>query len=366
MTQAKSKPKTQSKTQSKTKSKPGNTASTAGTMFHKVALGVVVAGAAGMFAIGIATFDGAPAPQGDTRQAAAGAVSSDGRTVVRFAVDPADPVRAAAKIGKPAKITLANSTGKLWELFREIGYEIDGVRTHGEVPRLFLASLPEDLRKLRVVSKRKITFIKSTLPLILHVNELILQDRKRLKSIFALTENGTNLTPLDKIWLEEISELYGADGADPIVLLKRVDIIPPSLAIAQAAEESGWGTSRFAREGNALFGQRAYKASKKGIVPHEREDGKAFKVRAFDHLIDGVKAYAHNLNSHFAYKDFRAARAEMRANSGQVEGYRLAGALMRYSERGADYISTIRLIMRANTLKVFDGARLGNKIDPGA
>ena len=79
-----------------------------------------------------------------------------------------------------------------------------------------------------------------------------------------------------------------------------------------------------------------------------------------------MKAYAHNLNSHFAYKDFRAARAEMRANSGQVEGYRLAGALMRYSERGADYISTIRLIMRANTLKVFDGARLGNKIDPGA
>lgn len=354
----------------KTKSRSRNTASTAGTMFHKVALGVVIAGAAGMFAIGIATLDGAsaPAPDGDTRQTAVApsSVSAQGQTVIRFAVDPADPVRAAAEVGKPAKVTLAQSTGKLWDLFREIGYEIDGVRTHGEVPRLFLASLPEDLRKLRGVSKRKITFIKSTLPLILHVNELILQDRKRLKSIHALIENGASVAARDRAWLKDTAELYGVDGAAPAALLKRVDIIPPSLAIAQAAEESGWGTSRFAREGNALFGQRAYKAHKKGIVPRKREAGKAFKVRAFDHLIDGVKAYAHNLNSHFAYKDFRAARAEMRTTSGQIDGYRLAGALKRYSERGADYISTIRLIMRANTLKVFDGARLGNTVDPDA
>ena len=88
----------------------------------------------------------------------------------------------------------------------------------------------------------------------------------------------------------------------------RVDIIPPSLAIAQAAEESGWGTSRFAQEGNALFGQRAYEAHRGGIVPN-RPEGKKFKVRAFDHLIDGVKAYVHNLNSHSAYEDFRGSKS---------------------------------------------------------
>ena len=89
-------------------------------------------------------------------------------------------------------------------------------------------------------------------------------------------------------------------------------------------------------------------------------------MRAFDHLIDGVKAYAHNLNSHFAYKDFRAARAGMRAETGSVDGYRLAGALKRYSERGADYISAIRQIMRVNTLRVFDRARLGKSAAPDA
>jgi len=342
--------------------KPRNRASTAGTLFHKVALGVVVASAAGMFATGLATLERPATPQ-EAAHKFVEPQPKDVKIVVRFAANPADP--SDDGLIKPGTVTLADSTGKLWDIFREIGYEIDGVREHGRVPRLFLASLPADLRELTRVSKRKITFIKSTLPLILHVNELILQDRQRLKSIRDGMSDGT-VTDKDKAWLEEIAELYGADRPEPETLLKRVDIIPPSLAIAQAAEESGWGTSRFAREGNALFGQRAYKAHRKGIVPHERGEGKAFRVRAFDHLIDGVKAYAHNLNSHFAYKDFRAARAAMRATEGSVDGYRLAGALERYSERGADYISTIRVIMRANTLKVFDGARLGKSAAPDA
>ena len=156
--------------------------------------------------------------------------------------------------------------------------------------------------------------------------------------------------------------MYGLDSLDFDALLKRVDIVPPSLAIAQAAEESGWGTSRFAREGNALFGQRAYKASKKGIVPKERPDGTNFRVRAFDHLIDGVKAYVHNLNSHFAYEDFRDLRATLRAETGHIDGYALAGSLLRYSERGEDYINTIRVIMRVNSLQVFDSAKLGRSV----
>lgn len=350
----------------KAKSNAPNGASTMGTAFHKVSMGLVIAGAAGMFAIGIATYKGAPehGAGAGTVEGNSGNIVSEQQAALRFAEDPSKTETAALK--KPANVTPVDSTGKLWDLFRDIGYEIDGVRTHGEVPRLFLASLPEDLRKLRTVSKKKITFIKSTLPLILHVNELILQDRKRLETLQAQIGAGESLKVADRLWLEELAEAYGAEKPDVAALLARVDIIPPSLAIAQAAEESGWGTSRFAREGNALFGQRSYKPGKKGIVPKEREEGKAFKVRAFDHLIDGVKAYAHNLNSHFAYDDFRNARAEMRAEAGKLDGYRLAGALLRYSERGEDYIDTIRLIMRANTLKVFDGARLGNTVDPDA
>jgi len=359
----KSKIKPADKPSKQSAKKATNAASTAGTLFHKVALGVVIASAAGMFATGIATLERPVKPR-EAAQKSVEEAPKDAKIVVRFADDPADPSN--DELIKLNTVTMADSTGKLWDLFREIGYEIDGVREHGRVPRLFLASMPADLRELTRVSKRKITFIKSTLPLILHVNELILQDRQRLKSIRDGMSDGAAVSSEDKAWLEDIADLYGADRPDPGTLLKRVDIIPPSLAIAQAAEESGWGTSRFAREGNALFGQRAYKANKKGIVPHERGEGKAFKVRAFDHLIDGVKAYAHNLNSHFAYKDFRAARAGMRAATGEIDGYGLAGALERYSERGGDYISTIRVIMRANTLKVFDGARLGKSVAPDA
>ena len=123
---------------------------------------------------------------------------------------------------------------------------------------------------------RKTTFIKSTLPLILHVNELILQDRARIAALQDQAVKDGVLSEADRLWLEVTSERYGSKSADPVVLLTHVDIVPPSLAIAQAAEESGWGTSRFARKGNALFGQRAYKPHKKGIVPKKRPDGTSF------------------------------------------------------------------------------------------
>ena len=138
-----------------------------------------------------------------------------------------------------------------------------------------------------------------------------------------------------------------------------VDIIPPSLAIAQSAEESGWGTSRFAREGNALFGQKTWKKGK-GIVPKKRAIGKKYKVRSFEHLIDGVHSYARNLNGHFAYKIFRAKRANLRKNGLRIDWLSLADTLFSYSERGDDYIQTIKRIIVENRLAVFDYARLRN------
>ncbi|MEE2996993.1 MAG: glucosaminidase domain-containing protein [Pseudomonadota bacterium] len=252
------------------------------------------------------------------------------------------------------------TNGKQQRLLKPIGYELEEALKPAEAPNFFIASLPSNFNNMPRVQQRKVTFIRSTLPLILKVNALIEQERRRIIALRDQVLRGQKLSPKDSAWLSSTAERYGLEGVDLGELLKRVDIVPPSLAIAQAAEESGWGTSRFAREGNALFGQRAYREHKKGLVPKKRPDGSKFRVRAFDHLIDGVKAYAHNLNSHFAYEAFRDQRAVMRSVTNHIDGYNLAGSLLRYSERGKDYINTIRLIMRVNTLQLFDAPRLGN------
>lgn len=335
------------------------------TGFQTVAIGLVAAAVTGLFTLALA--GGGPR--------AVDATLSSGAALSQ-AVLPPRMLSAAAREDRPSRlksitqatfanaadIHLVSSAGKLSALFTRIGYELDGVRLNGQVPRLFIASLPHDLKALAQPKHRKVVFIKSTLPLILHVNELIMQDRERLFRLRDQAALGVTPSSADAAWLTWMADSHDLDRIDFTQLLQRVDVIPPSLAIAQAAEESGWGTSRFAREGNSLFGQRSFDDQKSGIVPLEREDGDAFKVRAFDHLIDGVKAYMGNLNSHAAYDRFRELRSEMRAAGETIDGYRLVEALDRYSERGRDYVETIRTIMRVNGLEMFDGARLGEQI----
>lgn len=234
----------------------------------------------------------------------------------------------------------------------------DGAKKDYNAPDFVIARAPARGTKTPEVLKRKATFIRFTLPLIQRANELILRDRDRVLDLSRRTERGWALSPADTAWLAFITERYGMKKQNIRGLLTRVDIIPPSLAIAQAAEESGWGTSRFATEGNALFGQRIYRQGNKGMIPHKRPKGKSFKVRAFAQLIDGVKAYVHNLNSHFAYEKFREQRAELRAKKREIDGYLLAGTLTRYSERGHAYVDSIRSIMRENALGLFDSGKL--------
>lgn len=354
--------------------------------FQNVAIGIVAASVVGLYVLGLSgggqapavaaatAVSDLPAPQPPAVQSVAAAVSVVSVATLSSgipAAEPALPTRAfvrEASFAKSADVLLVGSAGKLSALFKRIGYELEGVRRKGEVPRLFIASLPPDLVKLPRPAVRKVMFIKSTLPLVLHVNELILQDRERLIQLRDQAGHGISLSETDRRWLERLASLHGVEipesteAIDFAELLVRIDVIPPSLAIAQAAEESGWGTSRFAREGNALFGQRIFGDARPGIVPRDREEGMSFKVRAFDHLIDGVKAYSRNLNSHFAYERFRDLRAEMRGSGETIDGRRLAATLDRYSERGHDYVETIRTIMRVNGLDVFDGARLGDRI----
>ena len=140
-------------------------------------------------------------------------------------------------------------------------------------------------------------------------------------------------------------------------LLDRMDIIPPSLALAQSAEESGWGTSRFVREGNALFGQRVF-SDDRHMAPARRDDGKTHSIKVFGAIIDSVRGYVDNLNTHRAYTAFRHDRAAMRASGRPVDAMALAGRLTHYSERGAGYIKTIRSIISVNRLRRLDDARL--------
>ena len=245
--------------------------------------------------------------------------------------------------------------------FQAIGYDLDRVRaTVSPVPRLILEELPHDLADMSPVSAKKHLFVQAVLPIILQVNEEITSARWRLERLADRLRWTDTLSPADREWLVTMADLYRTDPFDVRELLNRMDVVPPSLALAQAAEESGWGTSRFARQGNALFGQYTYNA-KSGMVPAQRDAEARHRVRSHNNLLAAVRSYVHNLNSHWAYEDFRRLRSNLRRNGGEIGGYALAGELRGYSERRAAYVKTIRQIIRQNRLGDFDRAWLNNR-----
>ena len=269
---------------------------------------------------------------------------------------------AVAGVAKPAGVSVVpGNAGKLYADFRRIGYRLEDVRRgSGRVPRVFVAAIPHDIRDVASVTVRKAVFIKSMLPLILRVNEELRQRRDRIKALLARTAEGRRLDPGDGAWLDAQYRRHGLEPGQAELLLRRVDVIPPSLVLAQAVEESGWGTSRFALEGRALFGQRTF-PSAPGLVPAAKGPEAGFRIKAFDHLLEGVRSYARNLNTHAAYLEFRKLRARMRAGSdgpGGLDPLRLAEALEDYSERRGQYVETLKAIIRVNGLRELDGARL--------
>jgi Bax protein len=245
---------------------------------------------------------------------------------------------------------------ELEELFAEIGYTREnwqkGVK---EVPRLYLANIPERWRsttsKTVTVQKKKELFFRLLGPLALRANELILAEREWL---IDQRSAGPDKAPSEN--LRSMYENYRVEPGDFDQLLERVDMVPPSLILAQAAEESGWGTSRFAALGNALFGQWTYG---KGIAPLQRRQEKGnYSIAAFDTPLDSVRAYMRNINSHPAYRDLRDKRAAVRKDGGSVTGHELAKTLTKYSERGEDYVHSLHAIMRVNKLGPTDQAHL--------
>jgi Bax protein len=234
------------------------------------------------------------------------------------------------------------------------------------VLNVYPSSIPHNLRKLNSGSERKRLFIKSMMPLVQRANEQVLEERRRLLHVELKQTAGLSVSENDARWLEDLAGQYGLEHPDIEALKVRVDVVPVSLALAQSAEESGWGTSRFAVEGNALFGQRVY-GGDGGMVPLRRDPGKRYRVRTFDHLQESVSRYLHNLNTHWAYNKFRALRSTMRSRNQPLDSVALVGTLDKYSERGADYIKTIRSIISFNGLTAFD--RVGGErlvATPGA
>lgn len=270
-------------------------------------------------------------------------------------------VRAPQTVVTPQGAAMsAISIHGLEEYFRRVDYRLSGVR-RGEqaVPRIFVDRIPPDLAMLRSPRERKHAFVKMMLPLVLAANERILAERQRL---IALRGRSGALDPGERAWLERMSARYGLEAPDIEALLRRVDAVPPSLALAQAAEESGWGTSRFVREGNAVFGQRTFAAGA-GLVPRRRVNGETHEVRSFGRLLDSVASYMTNLNSHYAYGEFRRVREEQRRKLNFLDGYALAPTLNGYSERGEDYTRRLRSIIRSNGLRALDRARFRDDRD---
>ena len=248
--------------------------------------------------------------------------------------------------------TISLNSETALNLFNDLGYDLQGVRAGQKVKPIYLTKLPKDLKTLGDTKIKRELFIKIILPLILDVNEKITEDRKKLFKILGKNFNTVG----ERVWLKRRFKEYKVENQDLVMLKMRMDTIPVSIAIAQAANESGWGTSRFALEGNALFGQWTW--SKKGISPKNKDPDSSHKILQFQILKASVKAYKNNLNTHNAYQEFREVRAQLRQENKKITGLALTKYLKKYAARGEKYVKILEDIIEKNSLADFDNANL--------
>ena len=288
----------------------------------------------------------------DDQNIGAAGIDTD-RPVERFKYDSPEQLEELA--------TSLNYTPESWQA---------GVR---EVPRLYITKVPSRWRDktsdgMPVVEKKR-AFFRLLGPLVLHANELIQAERQQLESIFAKLRSGESIPPGEETFIRETAVAYKvAEGKGDVdisdqalqdELIRRVDTLPPSLVLAQGAEESGWATSRFAVEGNALFGMWTW--GEEGITPkQQRSEHGDHKIASYKTPMESVIAYMRNLNTHRSYETLRARRAELRSSGGKVTGWELAKTLTKYSERGQGYVDSLHALMKTNMLMATDDAYLGD------
>ena len=248
--------------------------------------------------------------------------------------------------------TVRLNASTIKQLFQDTEYKLDDVRETKLVKPVALTLLPGEIKMIESTKKRKEFFIQIVLPLVLKENNNIRLDRKTLFKII----NKSNNTKLEKKWLEKKYKQYGVLSKDLSTLKIRMDEVPVSLALAQAAKETGWGTSRFAQEGNALFGQWTWNGD--GIKPAGSDDNDTHKVMKFKILKASVRAYQRNLNTHSTYKGFRKERAKLRDEGKPLDSIRLSEFLNKYAETGDQYVEVLQKIIKQNNLQDFDDAKL--------
>ncbi len=256
-------------------------------------------------------------------------------------------------------------------IFDKVGYTGEKIAAGDTeaIPPLFVVSISEGWAQDHTVQLKKSIFYRVLLPLILHENDAILAIRKELLEISDSNKSQDSYTPSELEWLRKLAINYGVikeDSDEPVSteqiksLINRVDMVPPSLALAQAAHESGYASSRFAHTGNALFGQWDWSESR--IKPEKQREGMGdYGIKAFDQPIGSVRAYLWNLNTHRAYVNFRNERQAQRGSQqGRIvfDSNKLADTLLKYSERGSAYTGEIKQTMRHNKLGLADKVRL--------
>jgi Bax protein len=248
--------------------------------------------------------------------------------------------------------TVRLSASTINQLFKDENYNLTDIRKNKLVKPISIDLLPNEIKLIENTKEKKELFIQIILPLILEENKKIRIERKTLFSIL----NKNNNTDAEKNWLKSKFKQYGVINRDLATLKIRMDEIPVSLAVAQAAKETGWGTSRFAQEGNALFGQWTYDG--KGIKPAKSDDDDTHKVMKFKILKASVRAYQRNLNTHKSYREFRKVRAIQRDVFGTLNSLELVNYLDKYAETGNEYIKILKKIIEQNKLTDFDDAKI--------
>lgn len=263
--------------------------------------------------------------------------------------------------GPEIKILKHTRTKDLEAAFRSFSYKLDNLEQG--VPPLILQTLPKDLPEITSSKQKKRVFFKSLLPMILLANNEIRQDRAQILTLQQLVQQGTPLSENQLETLTALAKHYKIKSAtltSPAAfrqLLLRVDTIPAELAMAQAANESAWGTSRFSQEANNLFGEWTFEPGT-GLIPEGRPEGATYEVRRFPTVYDSVRSYLRNLNTHFAYRELRLIRAQTRADNLPLDGSALAEGLLRYSIRGEEYVKDLQSLIRFNRLTRFTVASL--------
>lgn len=256
------------------------------------------------------------------------------------------PLNAAATVTQPKTFIEVQTTKELTALFDQHDYslETDNTTSGITIPALYLATLPNDFAQNLTVAEKKALFMQAILPLILEANNEIAQERAMLISLQEIVENKGNLLESQKEWLENLAEKYRLKNfsyGNLEELLVRVDEIPVSMALAQAAEETGWGRSYAARIKNATHGV---------TLPSG--------VKAYESLVISVKAYMRNLNANPAYKKMRTIRANLRSQNKELCGVQMMDGLYYYSELHQAYIKKVKKHIEHHNLERFDGAQL--------